>query len=60
MKKRYPACTGLLLVTTGIAAFAQLPASSAVPVDNFVRAETDMYFGDVATLRQCPTTPIAV
>lgn len=38
-----PICAGLLLVTGGVAALAQ---SVTVTPDNFVRAETDLYFGN--------------
>ena len=40
----------LLLATASLTAFAQSPGGNAVPVtaDNFVRAETDGYFGAVA------------
>ena len=40
-------CGGLLLLTVGFAAMAQ--SSSGVPVtpDNFVRAESDLYFGNI-------------
>ncbi|RWA51218.1 carboxylesterase [Cupriavidus sp. UYMSc13B] len=41
---------GVLLATTCTSASAQAPAATQVPVtaDNFIRAETDRYFGTVA------------
>jgi hypothetical protein len=41
---------GLLLVAATVAAFAQAPTGTAIPVtpDNFIRAESDMYFASSA------------
>jgi hypothetical protein len=39
-----PICAGLLLAIASHAAYAQSPAIPVTP-DNFIRAETDMYFG---------------
>jgi hypothetical protein len=43
-------CIGLLLATTSIRAFAQSPSGNPAPVtaDNFIRAESDKYFGAIA------------
>jgi hypothetical protein len=47
-------CIGLLLATTSIRAFAQSPSGKPAPVtaDNFIRAESDRYFGAIA-LKEC-------
>jgi hypothetical protein len=41
-------CVGLLLATASSVAFGQIPTNNAIPVtvDNFTRAESDLYFGN--------------
>ena len=46
-KFRIPICAALSLAATSSVAFAQPPSGTAVPVtvDNYIRAQTDVYFG---------------
>ncbi len=49
MKILYPCVAAALLAVVSSVAFAQAPVGSAIPVtaDNFVRAESDLYFGNL-------------
>src|SRR5258708_33964441 len=47
---RAPVCMALALAATSSVALAQAPSSPAVPVtvDNYIRAQSDIYFGQTA------------
>ena len=46
---RAPICAASLLAATSTVALAQLPSGTAVPVtvDNYIRAQSDVYFGQI-------------